>query len=148
MRIKFYDAQSMGVAIYGPAVGFSLLAGFFFKEKFGVIVAIFAILTVLIFFLNLRRRTLLSMRLESDSIELVTLGERYAFRIGEIRSCCICGIYAAFTFILFIRIAGRWLPVFFQAGAFSTSVGGYRESVQQAKLMLQYVRKQERRRVE
>jgi hypothetical protein len=135
-KLDFYDAPSMGVTIYIPAACFSLLGAIFFYEKFGVAVAAASVFVIFLLFQNWRKRILVSMRIQGDSIELVALGGRHALKIDQIESCAICGIRLAFTIFIVIRINGRF-PIFFQACAMSTNSGGYMESNKQLKLMIQ-----------
>jgi hypothetical protein len=137
--VEFYDAPSMGVAIWGPAAAFSLVIAIITLERCGVFWCISAVLMVIILFYRYRSRTLMSLTAESSSLELASLGGRVILPFQEIKSCSVYGLRTNFMIFVVVRVAGRRWPLFFHAGALSTSVGGYVESINEVRNIMRFI---------
>lgn len=137
--VEFYDAPSMGIAIWGPAAAFSLVAAIITLERYGVFWCILTVSIVVILFYRYRSRTLMSLSTESSLLELTSLGGRMALPFREIKSCSVYGLRTNFMIFVVVRISGRRSPLFFHAGALSTSAGGYVKSINEVRNIMRSI---------
>lgn len=82
--IEFYDANSAGFLIYGPAAGFALVIASAVNDYFGLIPSIVSAVSVFLVLLHRGRRILRSVLLRSGKMEFLTAGKRHVFLIHSV----------------------------------------------------------------
>jgi hypothetical protein len=129
----------MGVVIWGPAAGFSLVIAIFLFKNVGVIASVASVFIIFFLFYRCRLRILMSLGIYPNLMEVVSLGGRAVFDYKEIKSCSAYGLRTNVMLFVVVRISGRRLPLLFHTGVMSTSAGGYTETIKSVKLMMDTV---------
>lgn len=136
--IQFSDGRSMAVTSLIPVFVVSALIGAFAFEWTGLAVASIAFGVSLACFFYLRGKILFAIRRRSDDmLEFQSLRKTHSFDCNEIEAVSVHGLALAFSLVLLVKVSGRLAPVMFYTGALSTSAGGYKETVQAVKKMMQ-----------